>query len=636
VPAITDRRAPRNADRATRGLRAPAFAAVLALLAGVAQGQLLDDPTLPVTRSSDESFAVYDPRTGDPAYDAVMNFEFDRAESLFEARAAADPEHPGGAFGLGLTNWWRMIAADEVVDPALVERHFQRAIKLSREYSGPHGRRAEALYYSGRAHQLLAALYLIERDTFKAFRTAARSRALLLTCLKENREQHDALIGLGLYDYYADAIPKFFKIVGWLLGVRGDTERGLRELQMAAQNGGNTRAEAAYFLTNVLVNFEGRADEGLSIIRWLVQAFPNNHVFFLEYVNALEALGYYPEAEAIFRDALAAGGRFPGLRSVALMLGRNLYRQARYEEGALVLEEILEAPWRETDPAVPWIIYFAGRCRELMGDHARAEAHYRRAASFKTGGNAADLAEERRKNPESESDQRLRRARGLARRAGGSRDAAAVWGEIAADLDGQRDGGAMSTELAVARFRQALCFEEAGEYDTAEAIYRRIGGDDLGARAALAAVRCRWRAGDAAGARATLDSLASGGDAGLSRKAARFRAVVDAPSCPAGAPGDVGFEVVYRDTEAWRVEAVIDNGGGEAGCEPLRFEDGAWRGRIPAAVPVPRYYFRVDGSRPEPDPLAAWVRGERGIIWSVLLAARAEAGLGAWPGRSAN
>jgi hypothetical protein len=134
------------------------------------------------------------------------------------------------------------------------------------------------------------------------------------------------------------------------------------------------------------------------------------------------------------RAALQPGGRFAGIRAVRLMLGRNLYRQARYEEGAEILESELRGSFDPNDPAIPWFYYFAGRCRELMGDRTTADRLYRTAEAAKTGGNIAKLAEDRRKNPDPENERRLRRARGLTRQRGRALDAAREWEGILADV----------------------------------------------------------------------------------------------------------------------------------------------------------------------------------------------------------
>lgn len=575
--------------------------------------QLMEDPTLPAERTHTVEGPLFS-APSDPGLEAIWNLQFARADSIYAARKKADPGSPEGVFGLGLSMWWQLVSGLERVDPDELEKTLKRVGTVSKRYAERPGKRGEALYYSGRAQSLLSSFYLIKGSMMSAFRAGQRSRSYLLACLDESPEFEDAKLGLGLYHYYTDALPSFFKVIGWVFGVRGDRERGLRELREAAAHGPRTHTEAAYFLSNVLTNFEGRPDEGLNRVRWLAQRYPHNHVFFLEYQNALESLGYYPEAEAAMRAALASGGAFEDVRAVRLMLGRNLYRQARYEEGAVVLEPVLARRPDKNDPVEPWFYYFAGRCRDLMGDTSRARDHYETAKSYDIGGNVSGLAKDRLENPESESERRLRVARGLTRQRGRAAEAAEQWAAIAADMK----AGTFDTSISIdqVQFRRALSLEEAGRYADAEAAFGSVEEGDMSARAALGAARCAWRSGDTARARAALESLSARRDSDAAGKARSLLGVLDKDPCSAIAGS---ADRRFRDTEAWDVAIIVSTDDGET-CYPMSFRDGLWVGAVPESLALRPYHFDVDGMRQDPDPLGAWTEGKSGQVWTLAAA----------------
>jgi len=517
-----------------------------------------------------------------------------------------------------MTAWWRLVAAEDYVDPKHVETLLKRAIRKSRDYTAAGGSREDALYYSGQAHGYLGRLYVIEGKFLKAYRAVQRSRSYLLTCLKENPDRHDAYLGLGIYHYYADALPKYLKLVGWVFGLRGDRARGLSELRKAARNGEVVRGEAAYFLMNIMVNFEGNPKVGLDLGRWLVQAYPGNHVFFIEHLNVLESLGYYTEAERNMREAYAPGGRFEGCRSLTLMLGRNLYRQARYQEGVELLEAEIPEDMNKKDPIEPWLHYFAGRCRDLMGQRKLAERHYKLAEKAKAGGNVPQLAKDRRKNREDDALRRLRIARGIGRQPGRGSEAVLLWEQLADDLE----SGRLKSDLAaeVVRYRQGLSLESLGRFDEAGRVFASIGGDELGSRAAISAIRCLWRNDRTVETMAALDSLASISDFKGRHKASRLLRMIANADCggATSAPETVAaVPVVFRDEEAWRVDLILHDGEADTRCLPMRFEDGAWHVNLPVVGEGSRYYYRVDGTRRRPDPLSTWELGERGLVWSL-------------------
>jgi tetratricopeptide (TPR) repeat protein len=596
----------------------------------------MEDPTIPAERADALGFSVPEPTAGHPGLDAVMNFEFDRADSIFGAMAAADPRSPIPELGRGSMEWWRLVSGSPGGDPDRVQQHLERARQLSRDYADRPGKRAEALYVSGQASSLLSALELIRGSMMGAYRASQQSRSYLSKCLEVDPSFHDANLGLGLYHYYADALPKYLKVLGWVFGLRGDRELGLRELRTAATRGTRASPEALYFLANVYTNFERSPDRGLSVIRWLVQRYPNNHVFYLEYMSALESLGYYAEAEMLMRRALGPAGHFTNVRAVRLMLGRNLYRQGLYAEGAGILEAIFDDPTlSKDDPVVPWFSYFAGRCRDLMGDRAAAEAHYRRAEGFKTGGNVGAMAEDRRKNPESEGERRMRHARGLLRR-GELEAGVEAWRSIVADRAADR----IETEIPLAqlRYRLALTLEEAGRYDEAKHEYQLVDDEEFARRAALAVVRCELRAGRTDRAMEGLSALA-GSDGDVAPRARELLRHLRADGCASAvrsgkSESDSTVLRHYRESEAWVVEVVAKREDGSDLCVPMTFEEGIWRAQVPVDAVERGYYYRVDRSRAQPDPLSTWVNGEATDIWSIAMVPDPFAKQAEWSGLS--
>jgi len=601
------------------------------LLAGVSVSvaQITEDPTLPAPRGAVEIPHLQYLEARDPGIDAVMRLDFARADSIFAARRRQNPDDPGPVLGQGLNEWWRGVSSHPDIDLDRVEDLLEDTIKLSRGWQRKGDRhKVEGLYYSGRANSLLSSYYLIRGKKIQAARAAQRAKSDLADCLEEDPTFHDAELGLGLYHYYSDALPRFFKLLGWVFGVRGDREQGLQELRNALEKGPTTSPEAAYFLSNVLANFENRPSRALGMIRLLSQTYPENHIFFLEYQNVLESLGYYGEAEANLRAVTAPGGPFEHVRAVRLMLGRNLYRQARYDEGARVLTDILKTRGSDQDATEPWLHYFAARCYDLGGDRAAARPYYEVAADSELGGNVSGLAEDRLDNPEGEAERRVRRARGVTRQRGRAVEAAELWRSLIADVESGRLES--ETPLDVLRFRHALCLEEAGIYERARAAYVTVVDDELGPRARLGAARCQWRAGHRDQAVAALDALARDPAFARRAEARRLRDAILAPPCR-GADGPIleGTPVHYADPEAWTVEVRAIHPEGER-CVPLTFDGGVWRGRLPVEDPDARYYYLIDLTRREPDPLSRWVRDEENDVWSVSLAGDILAERPAW------
>jgi len=87
---------------------------------------------------------------------------------------------------------------------------------------------------------------------------------------------YDAYLGLGIYHYLADVLPRFVKILSFLLGVDGDKDVGIRELSIAAEKGIYTKTEAMFFLAAIYTYREREYAKAIDIFNQLLNKYPNN------------------------------------------------------------------------------------------------------------------------------------------------------------------------------------------------------------------------------------------------------------------------------------------------------------------------------------------------------------------------
>jgi tetratricopeptide (TPR) repeat protein len=113
----------------------------------------------------------------------------------------------------------------------------------------------------------LAALSLI-RDAEKG---ATRLLAL-------RPDAQDAYVALGAANYIIGCLPGYKRFLLWFGGVRGDRQRGMDQLQMAAERGHYLRPYAQALLA-LAGEREGRFDLALTLFSQLAREFPANPVF---------------------------------------------------------------------------------------------------------------------------------------------------------------------------------------------------------------------------------------------------------------------------------------------------------------------------------------------------------------------
>jgi len=259
------------------------------------------------------------------------------------------------------------------------------ALADQRLAADPHDGRARFLRGAGQG--LHSRLYLLRWQRRPAARAAARLREDLLLVPQGDALWAEAQFGLGLYDYYADVLPRLFKLVRFLLGLPGgDRARGLQTLETAREQALLHRTEVQAQLFDIYVYHEGRDDDALREALDLRQRYPGNPLWGLRLAeHQRERLGLYAQSAAVAQEirAAASAGR-PNYAPVVAGLAQVLEAEALLldlQPPAEIRERARGALAAALPPAWQARAQLAlGRALELLGEGQAAEPHYRAAA----------------------------------------------------------------------------------------------------------------------------------------------------------------------------------------------------------------------------------------------------------------
>lgn len=228
--------------------------------------------------------AAAQPRTGITAspvvaraYDLILNADFDGL-----ARALPDTCPPAprvACLGLeALSLWWRIQLDPEstALDAPFLAK-VNAAIAEAERLTKAEPQRAEAWFYLGAAYGVRAQFRVHRVERLAAARDGKRIKDALERALALDPHLHDAEFGLGMYRYYADIAPAFFRFLRFLLLMPGgDREDGLRQLERAASEGVLVTGEAQFQIHVIYLWYEKKWPEALGIIRDLQQRYPRN------------------------------------------------------------------------------------------------------------------------------------------------------------------------------------------------------------------------------------------------------------------------------------------------------------------------------------------------------------------------
>ncbi len=354
-------------------LLAPALGVVLAVSQVTASGE-----TPPVDPDAACRAAL------DLAYDGSTGNALARLEQLLAQR----PDDLLCAYVELLARVW---ALEQAPQDETRERDFHvRAERLgaraeARLRSAPYDVRAR--FVLGAAWGARSRLHLYRVQKTDAARTAVKMRAALLDVPEQHPLYGEALFGLGLYDYYADVLPRILKLLRFLVRFPGgDRQRGLQAIENAERLAPLHHTEAQAQLFDIYASYEERHDDALQRILALRRRYPGAPLWGLRLADhQRERLGLFAESAASAGEVLEAAERgHPNYAPVVGLMARVALGEAFLADLQPVRAREAVLPARDGATSAPWVatraLLVLGRSLELEGDREGALVHYRRAA----------------------------------------------------------------------------------------------------------------------------------------------------------------------------------------------------------------------------------------------------------------
>ncbi len=150
---------------------------------------------------------------------------------------------------------------------------------------------ADSLYAQGVALGLRGNYnFLVRKAWMDALKDITNSRKLhgRVTAMEPGRV--DAKLVQGVHDYVVGSLPWAYKVLGFVVGFRGDREGGIRTVKEVAAKGKDNRTDAEVLLA-VVYRREKKPAEAIRLLRDLIGRYPRNYLFRLEMVQMFSDSG---------------------------------------------------------------------------------------------------------------------------------------------------------------------------------------------------------------------------------------------------------------------------------------------------------------------------------------------------------
>jgi tetratricopeptide (TPR) repeat protein len=357
----------------------------LLLGSGVAHAQWIPDPVIDSTIQR--------------GIDHIYNLEFYDANRVFDEVVRLRPEHPAGYFFRAMIQWWRILSNfdDESQDPRFYEM-LQTVIDMCDRRLERHPEDVTALFFKGGALGFRGRLRVNRSSWIPAVRDGVAALPVVRKAFALEPDNRDVLLGMGIYNYYAEIIPDQYPIVKPFMVFlpAGNRKTGLEQLHVAAREARYARVEAQYFLLQTYFLYEKDYLRAFELARALHERYPKNPVFHRYLGRCYVTLGrweevfrVFTEVEERFRNRQIGYDVFDG-REAHYYLGRWNFLRLNLDSARVHFEKCDELS-RSIDRGGPsGFMVMAnltlGMVFDAKGDRKNAVAQYRKVLRMKEYG----------------------------------------------------------------------------------------------------------------------------------------------------------------------------------------------------------------------------------------------------------
>lgn len=218
----------------------------------------------------------------DKGINYIYRLKFDSAQIQFSDFTKQNPDAPEGYFFQAMMEWWKinLDKNNESNDENFINK-VNKTLEVCDRILDKDDNDFRATFYKGGALGYRGLLKSIRESWLRAAEDGREALNLLDKASELQPYNKDALLGIGIYNYFAEYVPERYPVVKplMLLFPKGDKVKGLMQIKEVAINSRFAKTEANYILAYLYINYEKNYQEAEAYSKKLFTEFPENAVF---------------------------------------------------------------------------------------------------------------------------------------------------------------------------------------------------------------------------------------------------------------------------------------------------------------------------------------------------------------------
>jgi tetratricopeptide (TPR) repeat protein len=326
----------------------------------------------------------------------AFNLETQSAMVFFQKAVDLDPDNPLGYSFLALSHLFSyemdFDLQERMKDQEAMLRDVTEALARGQKRIERNARDGQA-YFAMTLAKIVKIRWAITQKRYLVIAQEAMNIWDYLERAKaEAPQNYDVYFPIGLLHYHLDHLPAAARFFSSLLITAANHQKGLQELELAAQKGDLLKELAQAELSSVYTYYEEQPALALPITLELKKKFPRNYNFLFALAHTLSELQHIAEALAVAREietGIQAGqpAFAPQLKPrLDHLLGRILFNQgdyamaAEYFQKALITDSSIYNARTRTSALARM-----GMIHDIHGERQQAQECYSRALAVEGG-----------------------------------------------------------------------------------------------------------------------------------------------------------------------------------------------------------------------------------------------------------
>jgi Tfp pilus assembly protein PilF len=213
----------------------------------------------------------------------------------------------------------------------------------------------------------------------------------------ETSQNYDTYFLTGILHYHLAHLSGFTRFLSSAFIISGNHQKGLQEMELAAQNGDLLKELAQAELSSDYLNFEKQPERALPYAQELSKRFPNNYNFSFVLGNTLADLHRSEEAFDIAREIKKnlQTGISPFVHQLQprynQLMGRIFFNQGEYDISIEYFQNVLNDTSFYNARTRVWAFVRLGMIQDIRKKRKQAEEYYLKALEVEGGEGAAQI-----------------------------------------------------------------------------------------------------------------------------------------------------------------------------------------------------------------------------------------------------